>query len=742
MDVARRTIVPLLVLIAGACRRSDGGNAPGPADEPPAGGSMVSVTVPASASAELDATRQALAEVQSLDADGFAARYAVHYGPALGYDPTTAVGLDRINGSLALSAAELDALKQRGFVIAGGQTFPAFSYGYASIYASHLPLFVSADSILDAVHRSYDEILKLVETGSLLPELVTLLGSLRTSLATNTALKGTVRSDLDFYLAVALGLLTAQKPAPVAGGNAAQISSFIDAAVAASGAQSMTIFGVSRDIDMSQFSPRSHYTETEDLKRYFRAMIWLGRIDFRLIETQSDGSQLFYRRQFDAMLGLHSLFDEANAARQADIDGVIQAFAGESDNLTLDQVGRLLADLGAPPRASSVGAGDDRVAQAILDGGYGAQRIASDLMVNAVPNGGMLPLHRTFLLFGQRYTLDSHVFSNVVYDRVPALRMLPSPLDAAFAALHNDQAGAMLDGELRKFAYAPKLAQMRILADDHGDAFWGENLYNLWLSSLRSLSPSGAPVDPAAAGMPGVTGTEAWQRRLLNTELASWAELRHDSILYVKPSYTLGPSCEFPDAYVEPYPDFFAALQKFAEYAGAHVVPVVARSSADAATQVGNYFTHLDNVSGMLRQMAESERTGTPFDTAQMAFINEAVTLNGICGAPVADGWYAKLIFGDPVQQFKPTIADVHTQYTDEGGNVVGRVLHVGTGYPRLMVMTREACSGPRAYAGLVSSYYEKVTENFDRLTDDQWLLEFDHASPPDVPWVTDLLGR
>ena len=33
--------------------------------------------------------------------------------------------------------------------------------------------------------------------------------------------------------------------------------------------------------------------------------------------------------------------------------------------------------------------------------------------------------------------------------------------------------------------------------------------------------------------------TTAWQDKELNITLASWAELRHDTILYVKQSYTM-----------------------------------------------------------------------------------------------------------------------------------------------------------------------------------------------------------
>src|SRR5690606_19685597 len=117
------------------------------------------------------------------------------------------------------------------------------------------------------------------------------------------------------------------------------------------------------------------------------------------------------------------------------------------------------------------------------------------------------------------------------------------------------------------------------------------------------------------------------------------------------------------------------------------------------------------------------QRTGTPHTDEHMAFINDLVTLETEgCGGPdTAFGWYPELIYGEPLE-YDPTIADVHTQPTDEGGTEVGRVLHVGTGQARLMITTVETCSGPRAYAGLVSSYYERIEENWNRLTDPEWM--------------------
>jgi hypothetical protein len=353
-----------------------------------------------------------------------------------------------------------------------------------------------------------------------------------------------------------------------------------------------------------------------------------------------------------------------------------------------------------------------------------------------------LPISSTFLLFGQRYVLDSHVFSNVVYDRVKrgsVSRMMPNPLDASFAALGNNHAGQLLAPELQRYDYASDLASMRLLADSHPAAFWDANLYNLWLGALRTLSPSSN-----TAGLPQVATTDAWGRRLLNAQHASWAELRHDTILYTKQSYTGGAVCEFPDAYVEPYPELFARIGQFASR-GAQLVSTLDFGSNPAlGQQIASYFAELQRVALTLQQMAENQRTGTAHSAEHMAFINETVVIQNGCGSPMGfTGWYARLFFRQSEAiELDPIIADVHTQPTDEAGNRVGRVLHVGTGMPRLMVVTADTCTGPRAYVGLASSYFERITENFDRLTDERWKDELVRATPPDVPWMQNVVVR
>src|SRR6185503_2021958 len=203
---------------------------------------------------------------------------------------------------------------------------------------------------------------------------------------------------------------------------------------------------------------------------------------------------------------------------------VLRGFVGESDNMTLTDFEGLARRLNLAGSGSLPGLPDDTLMQAVLDGGFGIQRIASQVLI-VPPQGANAPLDRVFLFFGQRFVIDSAVFSEVVFDRVlgEPKRMMPNPLDVAFAALGNNAAAPLLDGEMRKYpGYLGKLHDMRRVVDAHGDDFWGGSLYTLWLSALRGMSIPGGDA-AALAGLPAVMRTEPWARRVLGAELASWA---------------------------------------------------------------------------------------------------------------------------------------------------------------------------------------------------------------------------
>lgn len=673
-------------------------------------------------------------------------RHAVPHRNQLGYDPLQAGGLELLApAGFDLSSEEQSILQTRGFVILDHLKLPQFPQGYANLYRHHLPLYVSADSILEAIHRSYDDILAEVETRYLAKDLDALLRELRQQMAKDhDGFSPSIVADSDLHLAVALSLLRGELQEPVAGASPDDIARYHQAAQQASGPASVRLWDVERTFDFSQLKPRGHYDDSANMRQYFRAVKWLGGLTLPMLHPDPQTHQLvLHRGAFEGSLLISRLFTNTALCRWRSIDMVVSAFVGAPQQMTIEQLQALLREQGITTPAELAAKSDDELRAAVLAPKYGAPAVASEILRGGNPQTGSTPQPRSFVLLNQRYTLDGQVLTEVTYDRIASgsvMRLMPSPLDVAFAALGNDQAAQLLSSELASYAYAPSLQCVRELVDGVDGGSWNANLYNTWLSALRTLSPTSSVSDPAAHGMPSVTGTEAWGRRLLSTQLASWAELKHDTLLYAAPAYAAAVACEFPAAYVEPYPEFFRAIGRWAAV-GQNALAALQRNDFN---NVVNYFIRVQEVAGMLAEMADFQRAGRPFSGAHMTFINELVQLQSTCGGPNHPGWYTGLYFNPArADEWKPVVADIFTQPSDALGNSVGRVLHVGTGQPRYMVVTVDGCSGAKAYVGLVSSYREVITRDYSRLDDSAWRGMIEGATPPgDVPWMQDLIGR
>ncbi len=722
------------------------------ANTAPAQPSVVAPKAPAALPPEQQRLYQAqldeLARDRPKDAAEFAARFAPKTLSTLPYDPTAVQALDTIQKSaLKLNDAELRVLKMNGFVISARQKFPTFFYGYRTIYADHLPLYVSADSILNAVHHSYDSALKGIEQ-ELRTRLQALLKESHQRLAAAAPFSNEVKAEVDEYLCIALRLLGDTSAVPVAGGRLPTVEMLVAKAIEAKGISPVKLFGHTVDLDMSQFTPRGHYADDPALKNYFRAMIWLGRTDIPLVtfdgRSTDKPTPRLVRQGVDAAVLLSRLV-EPSMPLWTSIETVLSAFVGESDNLRPNDLPKLRAQFGADDDAGLLAKNDAALLTGILRGGFGIQRISSRILDGGIHQTA--PSDRTFLIFGQRFVLDTEALANLVYDRIPGgtKRLMPSGLDVGFAVMGNDRAGVLLRPDLERYpGYAGALADVRTLVEKHEPAFWQGNLYHAWLGALRGLSPTRDTANPTAQGLPSVAGTDAWSRRILNTQLGSWAELRHDTLLYAKQSYTGVPVCEFPDAYVDPYPEFWAGLERYAAL-GQRIMITLQRPATDP---VARHFETLAMATRILREMAEAERAGKPFAPEHMAFINQAIELksqNVVCATiQVPAGWYPQLFLDkEKTTQADPTIADVHTQPADEGGGRVGKILHVGTGLPRLMVVTADTCNGPRAYVGLASSSFEITTKDFNRLNDEDWAKAVVATLPPaEQSWMSDIVAK
>jgi hypothetical protein len=226
-----------------------------------------------------------------------------------------------------------------------------------------------------------------------------------------------------------------------------------------------------------------------------------------------------------------------------------------------------------------------------------------------------------------------------------------------------------------------------------------------------------------------------WQEKM-NTQLASWTELRHDNLLYAKQSYTGGTVCSYPYSYVEPFPEFYQTIKEFAISASAKI-QLINFSDIGKKIQITQYFTTLKNIMDTLVTISLKELNQEMLNPDEITFLNNMIYFDasGGSGTTPYKGWYARLFYNDeflmnPESPFQNPglmesdhlVADMHTIPTDCGGLMVGWVKHVGTGSINLGVFVTPWNDGVEtAFIGPFMSYYEYTTDNFLRLTDHEW---------------------
>ena len=668
-------------------------------------------------------------------------RHEVRFPDDAAVDVDDVAGMSTLqSGRFALQGDELEGLRARGFTFVPRRTFPNFLSGYASLYVADQPVYVSADVVFNALHESFDALVADIEEHSLAPSLADALARLHDALGgpRGAALPSETRADVDLYLVVARTLLTGAAVPSVAEADAATTAALVAGADAGSGTVSLDLFGSARDVDLSQLRPRGHYAGNPARERYFRAVMFLGREGLRLVDSDR-GQRVLRRRHVAAALALRSLADDATRAAFTRVEQAIASFAGEPEALTFGDLDALAAALGHEPANAS----DARLLE-VLDGLRGDRpRVATTMLVHPDGLDGSAPQPVAFSLAPQRYTPDAMVLSRVSYDRVAGgrvPRMMPEALDAAFAALGNDQAAELLRPSLGRHDYATELAAARELVDAHEAAYWSGSLYASWMAALRTLSPRETLAD--GRGLPPAMTTEAWGRRLLNTQMAAWAEARHDMVLYAAQSYSMSLGCSFPQAYVDPYPAVWAALGRWSESAEALVARVEWRD-APARARWTRWAAGAREAVRRLGEIAARERAGDEPTSDQLAWVNQALnarSVDVVCATELrVDGGWLYDLFEPHLELGAPrsVVADVHTQPDDEEGNRVGRVLHIGTAAPQMMVVVAGAPGRERAYVGIASSYRERVTADVDRLTDERWRSEPARASAPS--WLAPL---
>lgn len=470
--------------------------------------------------------------------------------------------------------------------------------------------------------------------------------------------------------------------------------------------------------DYSQFKPRGHYTKSDILKKYFKAMMWFGRLHFYCV-TDTPNPQINKNaiKLTSAAIVMTKLAKENQEIYKlwrglfipityivGDSDDYhLEQYMSISDNVNFANIGKWLEH-------------ENNIVNFIKKANreLKAPNISGNtLMQSKVLSENTPKTPAGFRLFGQRFTFDSFIHNMLSAPRVQGnpLRSMVKGLDI-MGVFGNKLADESLAEDKKSYPdYKENYQYLKNTVENFNDSDWKKTFYNSYLRIIKESTT----FDESAWFY--FTQSKNWKKRALLTSFGAWAELRHDTILYVKQSYgeKAGKGIDFtwvvdkvkrPIGYVEPNLSAILWIQSTLDDA---IVQLSDNGFMSDAYK--NKYKDYKDIIDKLVQIVEIEAKDGKITEKQNEYIYSVPykLANIILPATFSDYFEKK-----DLQM--ALVADVHTD-SDKG-----KVLEVATGIPyKIYVALNDGNGGKRIAEGYTYSYYEFHQPMSNRLNDDQW---------------------
>jgi hypothetical protein len=631
-----------------------------------------------------------------------------------------------------MTAAQRSLLAQNGFAVSApvaGQ-FREYYQIYEQWRYSDIPVFITTDSVYHIYHLLFDKMLRDLETDHFTVDLKSLTSAMLT--ASNlqyqsllgTALEEPARRNVA-YFAVAAQLLGLPNPVP------STVSDLVNSELAlinAAGGFSISPIWNRPDLpddqklleDYSQYVPRGHYTRSENLKMYFKAMMWYGRLTFRLNDDFET------RRALLVTQAVRSAVTDDGTPALTLWENIYEPtvfIVGKADDLGYLEYGALSDKVfGKKPDPA-------KFADAAL---FAQFKQATETLPPPQINSmwvwiwqDQAQVTKGFRFMGQRFTLDAYVFGQVIWRKVGTSddpRGLPKALDF-FTAMGSNEAYTILDsmGDTHYTNFDNQMNKVKTEIAALGNDSWTQNLYWAWLYSFQPL------IAPKGSAYPPFMQTEAWTRKDLQTALGSWTELKHDTILYAKQVMAEmgggGATVAPPHGNVEPNPEAYARLLALAQmtYDGLQSRNLLSDLTRANLENLISELTFLKNISE--RELAGEAITDDEYWHIQYwggtleQFTLAAADTTGNASRDLSD-------------QKSALVADVATG-TDTNGSL--SALEEAVGQPTMIYVVLPD-SPWRIAGGAVYSYYEFTVPPSNRMTDEAWQAQVEAGTNPSQP--------
>ena len=616
---------------------------------------------------------------------------------------------------LALLEPDRRRLSQNGFYIEAVPPDERLSVDdMADSYRDGGPqFFITSDLYLHSFHLIFDRMLQDIEEKKFFPAVKKMAANLTRT--TENELKSVPGSAAEVRAALLKDLVYFSVAARLFDPNFTvsdavkpQVEALVSVIQAGGGElPAVTNFNGPDKEDFTQYKVRGHYEKNETLQRYFRGMMWFGRHNFRISDKEETLAAIL----------VSSIVQGAKEQQTfASLDALVTYLIGRQDKYTLTGyrfVNRKVFGTEVPSYRQLTANLDENIDKFQKTA---VSELPAPQIVSVQTGTGLIQEERLrqtagFKFLGQRYVLDAFILNQLTSPSVGSNdnpRNLPSALDVMM--LLGSRAATEMQRQQQKehkwVNYDSQIAKVKGTAEDQ--LAKRSTFYEQWLYAIKTLFLPTPSKQFFALGEP-------WQYKNLNAGLASWAELKHDTILYAEQSAAeMGEGDEFqippyeapgPKGYVEPNPAFFNQLTQTVDQMLAEL-----KSTNFATEEYLDKFTLFRELARKAGKIAQKEVSGEAISSEDYEWIeNVKYAFDSTLLLPRGSD-----IISDPSSLQMALVTDVATD------NFAGRVLEEGVGTPqRVVVVAKDISGGTRLTVGYVYSWYE--FDSTKRWSDSEW---------------------
>ncbi|MBU5670175.1 DUF3160 domain-containing protein [Peptoniphilus sp. MSJ-1] len=584
--------------------------------------------------------------------------------------------------------------------------------------------FITTDSMTHIFHIFYDGFLRNLETNELYPKSIDfnkklLEGNINIyNNLTDEKLKEAQLKNIAM-IATDLHLLGEEYSIPE------EAKELVNSEIASAESQEVGHSVIAdKEVDFSQLTPRGHYTRSEELEKYFKGTMYYGQIGLFPLENGVNEEKIL-----QGLLLTHSIYKNPELLKTwEDIVEPIDFLVENADDLSIREYARFL--YGVYGKEFDVNElNDSKKIKAVA------------ALIEELPNPQIAGfMGKSFRLMPQRAVIDNVLMQNVVdiaADNKPSERPIYSGLDLMTAL------GSIKAREITKedpynshWKDYPKRTEENIkTVENFSEKDWQKNLYRGWLWMLQSYTQD------FGEGYPMFMQNDAWKRKDLVSALGSYAELKHDTVLYGKAVMAEmggGGEIEIPKSYVEPNVELYNKLSWLLEFTKVNL-----KDREMLSTEYENKLDNFKELVDFLATISVKELENSKITEEEFTRL---YTIGGEMEALMVDfvesdsefevsNWFE---IQNATDRRMPVVVDLMRVVENTTGIPAGKLSHIGTGRPMEIYAVYPHEGKLYMGKGATFSYFEFL--NDERLTDEKW-QEMVYNEKTDYPtWYKDLI--